>query len=249
MGTGFESGDGFGARLPFGASVEELLGGILTGLAESGLVPAFWSGEAAGLAESDELLLRFVEEEGGKLGLGLPVCPSLLFLSAAGPVLAALLSLSALLGRLDSAGSLRSCGVRCVEKPGESNAGMLRLRTLLISSWGGIGTTPISSIADPDTAPTKLFGLLSSAECEGRNWAPAVSAVRSADRLYRSGAARIGAAGASENCDDAPLLPCERGAVELLLLPGTGKAESSWVARCKPPFAVLGRLVVDELAP
>jgi hypothetical protein len=193
-------------------------------------------------------------DEGGKLGLGLPVCPSLLFLSAIGPVLAALFSLSALLGRFDSAGCLRSCGVRCMEKPGESSAGMLRLRTLLISSGGRIGATPISSTADPDTAPTKLLGLFSSAECEGRNWepagvaAPAVSAALRADRLYRSGAARIGAAGASEDCDDAPLLPCERGTVEVLLLSGAGKAESSRVPGCKPLFAELGKLVIDALA-
>jgi hypothetical protein len=49
-------------------------------------------------------------------------------------------------------------------KPGESNAGILRLRTLFIPSWDGLWENPVSSTADPDIEPTKLFGLFSMAE-------------------------------------------------------------------------------------
>jgi len=105
--------------------------------------------------------------------------------------------------------------------------------------------------------PTKLFGLFNMAECEGRSWAPVVGAAvpvesaRKADRLYRSGAARIGAAGASDDCDAVPLLGWEgRGEVAALLVPGTGSPESSRVPTLvwKLWVAVLGRLVMDELA-
>jgi hypothetical protein len=116
----------------------------------------------------------------------------------------------------------------------------------------------MSSIAEPGSVPTKLFGLFNMAECEGRRWEPAVAgvdvpveSVRRAERLYLSGAARIGADGASDDCEDVPLFTCgDRGAVAALLVPGTGRAESSRVPTldCRPASAVLGRLVIDKLA-
>jgi hypothetical protein len=110
---------------------------------------------------------------------------------------------------------------------------MLRLRTLLISSGPWLRENPVSSTADPENEPTKLFGLFNMAECEGRNWAPVddpVESARSADRLYLSGAGRIGAAGASDDCDEVALFDGEgRGEVATLLVPGTGKPESSRV--------------------
>jgi hypothetical protein len=142
-------------------------------------------------------------------------------------------------------------------KPGESNAGILRRRTLLISAGGWLAEIPMSSTAD---GPTKLLGLFSAAECEGRNCGTAattgvegVESARSTDRLYRSGAT-LGVAAVAVGCGDVPLPAWEgRGAGAALLVPGTGSAESSRVARpmwpiCRLRFAVLGRLVIETLA-
>jgi hypothetical protein len=115
----------------------------------------------------------------------------------------------------------------------------------------------MSSTAELDE-PTKLLGLFNMAECEGRRWeavidgfdAPAES-VRRAERRYLSGAGRTGADGASDGCEDVPLLGCGgRNDVAVFLVPGTGSEESSRVPtpRCMPGFAVLGRLVIDILA-
>jgi len=116
----------------------------------------------------------------------------------------------------------------------------------------------VSSSAEPDKEPTKLFGLFSIAECEGRNWPLVVArvddadeSVRKADRLYLSGAGLAGADGAREDCDEEPLLDIEdRDPDGAPLVPGTGSDESSRVPApvCNPVFALLGRLVIDALA-
>lgn len=71
---------------------------------------------------------------------------------------------------------------------------------------------------------------------------PAESLARRADRLYLSGAARVGVADATACWD--------RGVLVFLAAPGTGKAESS---REPTPMntlelAVLGKFVIDTLA-